>query len=77
MNTCEKLLITIIFYLYSDTGPHIVRGPLRPLILVTFEKENTHARTHALSIVFQYSEFSGNFPDFFDIFFKTRRYAAT
>ena len=33
------MIITIIFYLYSDTGPHIVRGPLRPLTLVTFAKK--------------------------------------
>ena len=35
----KKIIITIIFYLYSDTGPHIVRGPLRPLTLVTFAKK--------------------------------------
>ena len=33
------MIITIIFYLYSDTGPHTMRGPLRPLTLVTFAKK--------------------------------------
>ena len=49
------MIITIIFYLYSDTGPHIVRRPLRPLTLITFAK-----KIHFLSF--------SNILDFLEIF---------
>ena len=64
------MIITIIFYLYSDIGPHIVRGPLRPLTLVTFTK-----KIH--SLIFQYSRFSRIFSYFFYDFSKSHSYAAT
>ena len=58
----KKLIITIFFYLYSDTGPHILQAPLRPLFLLTFAKES------------QFLSFY-NFLDFLGDFFKSHRYA--
>ena len=72
MNTCENNDHYYYFYLYSDTGSHSMREPLRPLILVTFAKKK-----NTFSLIFQYSRLSTKFLDFFNDFFKSHRYAAT
>ena len=53
----------------SDTGPHAMRGLLRPLILATFAN-----KIHFLSF-YNFLDFLEFFQIFWAIFFQSHRYA--